>query len=213
MSFAVVGYRNWAMEIANHLLSNEVTYFTSLPSKLEIESFDLIFFVGWSEIIPIDIINTQNCICIHPSMLPQFRGGSPIQNQILTGIKESGLSFFIMDEGVDTGPIVLQLPLSLDGKIEDIFQRMTIISSVGISLLINQFENEGMLSCVKQDESKASFYKRRKPEESEILPSDFLEFTADQLRDKVLCLRDPYPNAFVTCSDGRKLIIKDVSIE
>ena len=64
-----------------------------------------------------------------------------------------------------------------------------------------------------QDESKATFFKRRTPKESEIKIDDFEKFSAKQLYNKVRSLQDPYPNAFVTCKDNKKLFLKVVEYE
>ena len=59
---------------------------------------------------------------LHPSPLPKYRGGSPIQNQIIDGKLHSAVTIFLMDNGIDTGPIAEQKYLSLEGTIEKIFQ-------------------------------------------------------------------------------------------
>ena len=66
---------------------------------------DLVLFYGWSDIIASEIISEYSCLMLHPSPLPKYRGGSPIQNQIINGEVDSAVSIFLMDEGIDTGPI------------------------------------------------------------------------------------------------------------
>ncbi|SVE63951.1 uncharacterized protein METZ01_LOCUS516805, partial [marine metagenome] len=55
---------------------------------------DIILFYGWSWIISETIVNTYKCIMLHPSKLPKYRGGSPIQNQIIDGEIESAVTLF-----------------------------------------------------------------------------------------------------------------------
>ena len=74
-----------------------------------------IFFPDWSWMVPRDIVNNFQCVCIHESDLPKFRGGSPIQNQIIRGIKKTKSTAFLMTEGLDKGDILLQKNLSLNG--------------------------------------------------------------------------------------------------
>ena len=69
------------------------------------------------------------------------------------------------------------------------------------------------LDLQKQDHNEATLYKRRKPEESEIFIEDFNTLTAEQIHDKIRCLQDPYPNAFITCKDGTKLYLKKSDYE
>ena len=111
MNIVCVGYRDWAIQIYNKLKKNQSHNFLIIKSKKEFEidkilSFDpdIILFYGWSWKISNRLIQKYNCIMLHPSPLPKYRGGSPIQNQIINDETESAISLFIMDEGMDTGP-------------------------------------------------------------------------------------------------------------
>ena len=64
-----------------------------------------------------------------------------------------------------------------------------------------------VLKGTKQDESEATYCKRRKPEESEITIDEIMNKSAHELYDKVRMLNDPYPNAFIRCKNGDKLFI------
>ena len=86
-----VGYRDWAIEIYEKLSTDlSGVTFVIIKSESEFDDFDLfefcpdiILFYGWSSIIPNEIIDKYKCLMLHPSALPKFRGGSPIQNQII----------------------------------------------------------------------------------------------------------------------------------
>ena len=76
--------------------------------RLLIESYkpDTLVFVGWSWMIPKDIVDKYTCLCLHPSALPKFKGGTPIQNQLLYQAMNCGTTLFQMtNKGIDTGPI------------------------------------------------------------------------------------------------------------
>ena len=79
---------------------------------LKNNQIDIVFIYGWSWIISNKIIDKFLCICLHPSKLPLFRGGSPIQNQILRGINKSAVSIFKMNKYIDRGDIFMQKELS-----------------------------------------------------------------------------------------------------
>ena len=66
-------------------------------------------------ILPVEIIDgpKHKSLCFHPSLLPRFRGGAALAWQIIEGEKESGVTVFQPDAGVDTGPIILQEPIPL----------------------------------------------------------------------------------------------------
>ena len=75
--------------------------------------------------MPPTVIENFICLCLHPSKLPQFRGGSPIQNQVLNGVTDSAVSVIRMSKIFDAGPLYKQESLSLTGTIDEILIRMT----------------------------------------------------------------------------------------
>ena len=92
MKIACVGYRDWALNIYKKLLDafpehefllqdSKVNY-----SEEEIHKFkpDYILFYGWSDFVNTELLTAFDCLMLHPSPLPKYRGGSPIQNQILS---------------------------------------------------------------------------------------------------------------------------------
>ena len=213
-------YRDWGKDIhqySNHFIKEEMSNLldengmdlcTSQKDldQLDTSKYDLLFFIGWSEIIPEKLTKKRNCICLHPSKLPQYRGGSPIQNQIIDGIKESAITFFIMDEGLDTGNILHQVPLSLEGDLKDIFSRIINSSYYVIANIIYDLKSKGTLNSYPQKEILKP-KKRRTPKMSEITLKELSQSTAEDLHNKIRCLQDPYPNAYITCKDGTKLYI------
>ena len=113
MRIACIGYRDWALDIYRNL-ENELHEHEFLFQLSEQEfcgdaiaefSPDLILFYGWSKIIPDNLVAKYNCLMLHPSPLPRYRGGSPLQNQIIRGETKSAVTIFLMDQGIDTGPI------------------------------------------------------------------------------------------------------------
>jgi methionyl-tRNA formyltransferase len=209
MKIWICAYRDWALEVYESLIftNYQVELISSkeqFDSKYkEFKEDDVVFFIGWSWILPNDIVSKYNCICLHPSPLPKYRGGSPLQHQIINGEKESAVTFFRMTNKLDAGPILYQQKFSLDGDLININTRIKDLAIEGILNILSQSYKE-----IIQDESKSTFYRRRKPEESEITISDFQTNSAKQLHDKIRCLQDPYPNAFIICGDGKKLYIQ-----
>ena len=198
----ICGYRDWAHDLfvnVDRCVIDNCVYVDDkdiLDTMIDEYEPKFIFFIGWSWIIKDDIINNYPCICLHPSPLPKYRGGSPMQHQIINGEKTSAVTLFEMDEGIDTGDILYQKEFSLDGDLDDIYRRVSDIGTDGvIEILEDGYQNQ-----IKQNEEEATFYKRRKPSMSEIKIDDISNFTASQLHDKVRALQDPYPNAFITCS-------------
>lgn len=206
-------YRDWAKELSDDLienLSDEYEFYTARHNS-ELEAlhsairFDLIFFIGWSSIVKKEIVRS-NCICMHPSPLPKYRGGSPIQNQIINGEQESSVTFFQMTEKLDDGPIISQTVFSLKGTLNDILNRIKDACAQSIPAILNDFfKNE--LHLADQDHDKATYFKRLTPDQSEIKITDFEKFPASYFYNKIRMLQDPYPNAYIICKDNTQLFI------
>ena len=214
MKIACVGYRDWAISIYEQLekeLQYEFLIFRSKNEfkKTQLISFkpDMILFYGWSWIIESDLIENYKCIMLHPSPLPKYRGGSPIQNQIINNEQKSAVTLFIMDSGIDTGPIIAQKEYSLKGNLNQILNR---IKKIGF-LLTKMIINDG-LNPIPQDDSLSTYYNRRKPEESEISVEEIINESSEYLYNKIRMLQDPYPNAYIRTKDGKKLFITEARV-
>ena len=220
INILICGYRDWSynlyMDVRTEFIKNIPSHHAvyvddkdSLDKNIEQYKPKYIFFIGWSWIVKDDIINNYPCICLHPSPLPKYRGGSPMQHQIINGERTSAVTLFQMDDGIDTGGILYQKEFSLDGELDDIYKRVSDIGANGVLKIVK----DGYKNQIKQNEKEATFYKRRKPSMSEIKIEDLDSFTAKELHDKVRALQDPYPNAFITCKDGTKLYITGTHYE
>ncbi len=215
MRIACVGYRGWALNIYDKLQCEFPDYKFLMQlskndfSEVQIEKFqpDLILFYGWSEIIASNLIGSGKCLMLHPSPLPKYRGGSPIQNQIINGEIHSAVTIFLMDNGIDTGPVAKQKYLSLEGTLDEIFKR---IEFIGFELTRDIFIRG--LNLHDQNNEEATYYRRRTPEQSEVTGEELETQTAEYLYNKIRMLQDPYPNAFIKTIDGKKLIIKGAQI-
>jgi len=199
-------YRDWAKRLVDGL-DIPFKYINPDNSYDNIDKMqpDLIFFIGWSHIVPDEIIKKYKCICLHPSPLPKYRGGSPIQNQIINGEKKSAVTLFYMNDKLDGGDILYQSEISLDGELDDIFDRIIKHGRVGIEMLINS--SDISVFRIPQKLEDGFVCKRRKPEDSEIKISDLINSTPEELYNKIRALNDPYPNAFIRCKNDEKLYI------
>ncbi len=210
MRIACVGYRSWALNIYDSLAENSDHVFLIIRSQAQykeevLRDFrpDFILFYGWSWYISEQLLQDFKCLMLHPSPLPRYRGGSPIQNQIIAGEKDSKVSIFLMNSEIDAGDIVAQDFLSLEGSLTEILSR---IEDVGTSLTSSIIESN--FRPVPQDHSMATYCKRRSPEDSEITIDEIRDGKAEYLFNKIRMLADPYPNAFVRTADGKRLVIK-----
>lgn len=167
-------------------------YFASTPDELNslLEKIfpKYIFFLHWRWIVPKDVTLKYECVCFHMTDLPYGRGGSPLQNLIVRGHKESVLTALKMDEGVDTGPIYSKKKLDISGSASEIYQRC---SELSWEMALDIIDSELL---PKRQEGEAVIFKRRKPDESEI-PK---ELSLEQVYDYIRMLDAPgYPHAFI----------------
>ncbi|MDO9544681.1 MAG: methionyl-tRNA formyltransferase [Synergistaceae bacterium] len=79
---------------------------------------DLILVIDFGHMIkePLLSMAPLGCINIHPSMLPAYRGSAPVQRAIMDGLKETGVTIFRLDEGMDSGPILSQIPVIISDE-------------------------------------------------------------------------------------------------
>lgn len=193
MTYVICAHRKYALDLYRQLAKKYKFVLIRDKQKLTYKNIkklnpEIIFFPDWSWIVPTEILTDYKCVCFHESNLPKFRGGSPIQNQIVRGVKKTKTTAFIMTEKLDAGDMLLQQNLSLAGSIDDIFSRMQKNDyEMIIKIIAGKYK-------VKKQRGKPTFYKRRKPEESEL---KHLNFSKSYLYDFIRMLGDPYPNAFI----------------
>lgn len=218
INVVLCGYRQWAIdtfkEIQNHprinvkhiVLSKE--HFIETFRSICPNDVDIVILLGWSWYVNTDILTNFKCVGIHPSDLPSFRGGSPIQNQIIRGISKTKASLMSLSDRMDEGDVWLKKDLDLTGdSIEEIFANLVECST----LLLNEFfDNYSEISPEKQVIANGSYFKRRLPDDSKLLPSDFVERSPKELYNFIRCLTDPYPNAYLEDSEGNRLIFTGV---
>lgn len=171
--------------------------------RLRQQNIDWLFIIGWSQIAKLELLNTPNlgCIGIHPTLLPVGRGRAAVPWAILKGLGETGVTMFKLDEGVDTGPIIGQVKISLskDETATTLYSRVnqahvTLISKYWNLIIKNKAE------MIIQNEVDATEWPGRKPEDGEI----FNSMTMDEADKFVRAVTHPYPGAFY--KDGDRTI-------
>lgn len=208
INVAFFGYREWAYRIFQNLEKVK-----SPAWKItDVSKADVVLYYGWSWKIPEEMYKNKLCLILHTSPLPKYRGGSPLQHQIINGEEYSAITILKVEEKIDTGDIYEQEGISLKGSLNDIFDR---IVEKGTKSTINVLYElaTNATHCFPQDDSQATTYKRRKPEQSEITLLDFETKPAKRLYDFIRCLADPYPNAYIKCADGKKLYLTGARID
>lgn len=127
---------------------------------------DIIVVVAYGFIVPANILESKKygCLNIHPSKLPRYRGAAPLQRTIINGDKETAVCIMQMDEGLDTGDIILQQNIELDNKItlQELHDKC---AQIGADLLIETLDNIDTLPRIKQSEEGVLYAEKLSKEE------------------------------------------------
>ena len=84
-----------------------------LFSFLNSQTYDLIALAGYMRLLPKEVVNLGNIINIHPSLLPRYKGMDVIRKSYDSGESKTGVTVHVVDEGVDSGPIIAQVPVKI----------------------------------------------------------------------------------------------------
>ena len=144
------------------------------PSSSDLKDiFDFLVVVAYGKIIPKEALDSTKygAINIHPSLLPKYRGPSPIVSAILNGDTETGVTIIKIDEEMDHGPILAQEKIYLSGNelTEDLEKTLV---ELGGKLLVEVISKLPEVEEVEQDHSKATFVKKFSKADAEIKLED-----------------------------------------
>ncbi|MBO5144527.1 MAG: methionyl-tRNA formyltransferase [Lachnospiraceae bacterium] len=149
---------------------------------------DYIFMPHWSYLIPEEITDNWECVVFHMTDLPYGRGGSPLQNLIVRGHKETKISAIKVTKKLDGGPVYMKRPLSLTGSAQEIFVRC---SDTIFYDMIPGFLSEKTVPVPQEGEPVV--FKRRKPEDGQITADMELDKIYDYIR---MLDAEGYPRAY-----------------
>jgi methionyl-tRNA formyltransferase len=164
---------------------------------------DVMVVMAYGQILPRGVLEIPEiaCLNLHASLLPHWRGAAPIQAAIAAGDREIGITVMYMDEGLDTGDILLQrtidiLPADTGGALHDR------LAGVAPETLLESLDllAKGKAPRTPQDNAVATYAPKLKREDGKIDWSD----PADAIERKIRAF-DPWPGAFMTVStDGTR---------
>ena len=194
-------------------LQNNVPVYT--PKTLRDEAFmetlrelspDIIVVVAYGKILPKEVLfyPQYGSINVHVSLLPKYRGAAPMQRAIMDGEKETGVTIMYMDEGLDTGDILLveRFPIGKKDNFETVHDKS---AEIGASLLLQALDaiENGTATREKQDDTLATYAKKIEKSEAKIE----LSMSAFKL-DPIIRGLTPIPGAFVL-QNGKMLKIAE----
>lgn len=113
---------------------------------------DCIVVAAYGQILPLEVLQHAPCINLHASILPEYRGASPIQQTLLNGDSKTGVTAMLMDVGLDTGDIIKinEIDVSETEMVESLFDKLTVVAS---ELTIDVLQNFSSYPHIKQDDS------------------------------------------------------------
>lgn len=161
---------------------------------------DFIVVAAYGQILPKSVLEIAPCINLHASLLPKYRGASPIQSAIMAGEKETGVTSMLMDVGLDTGDILLMDKTSCYDKMSaELFDEL---ADMAARLSVRTLLEFNQITPQKQDDSKASECRKIK---KELGLTSFSE-SARSVYDKYRALT-PWPGIFL--QSGLKILELD----
>lgn len=172
--------------------------------------FDLFIVAAYGKIIPKAVlaIPRKGTLNVHPSLLPKYRGASPVEGAILSGEKETGVSIMLLDEEMDHGPVLMQETVSLAPLpfARDLEETLAHRGGALLARIIPLWL-EGTMKAEEQDHGKATFTKKIKKEDGLLLNTD-----SDETKWRKFRAYTPWPGIYFFMGEKR-IVVKDAMFE
>ncbi len=175
----------------------KINHINDADSIEAIRSADLdwLFIIGWSQIANSEVLASTRygVLGMHPTLLPEGRGRAAVPWAIIKGLDRTGVTMFVLDEGVDTGPLIAQVELPIAGR-EDAGSLYNRVQGAHRELMRVAWPllESGNCAPAPQDEAQATEWPGRKPEDGAIHPA----MTVGEVDRLVRGVTRPYPGAF-----------------
>lgn len=168
---------------------------------------DYLVVIAYGMILPTELLDvpTRASVNVHASLLPKYRGASPIQTALLNGDKETGLTFMKMDEGLDTGGmyVLKKIPIGLDETADSLSKKLADIGAIMLPSTLDDINDE-VLTPLEQNEENASYCTKISKKDAEIDP---VKEDADEIFNKMRAFT-PWPGIFMMFKEKRLKILK-----
>src|SRR3989344_1484516 len=170
------------------------------------------FFVvaAYAKIIPREVLSAARlgAIGVHPSLLPKYRGASPIQSALLASEEDSGVTCYLLDEKMDSGPILGQRKLGVKNMgYEEAEEKLGALGGEMLTALVPKFM-KGELIAEPQDSAAATFTKKFTTEDGFVAME---KSTAEEILRKIRAL-NPEPGVW-TLKEGKRVKLLDAEVK
>jgi methionyl-tRNA formyltransferase len=167
-------------DVKKYYLDNELNAPIYQPRRFKDENFDdildemdfdAIIVAAYGQILPKSVVDKYLCINLHASLLPKYRGASPIQSCLLNDDKYTGVTVMKMEEGLDSGDILGLIYLEIEPKMDVVylFDKLAILAS---EIIIDVLEDYSNILAKKQNVSEVSYCQKIKKEDGLIAFDD-----------------------------------------
>lgn len=165
---------------------------------------DVAVVVAYGLILPQKVLDTprHGCLNIHASLLPRWRGAAPIQRAIMAGDATTGVSIMQMEEGLDTGPVLLtrETPITEDDTASDLHDRL---AAIGAEAITDALARLPALTPTPQDDSRATYAEKVTKDESR---TDWTRPAAEVARH--IRGLSPFPGAWCMAGKDRLKLLR-----
>jgi methionyl-tRNA formyltransferase len=202
--------KTWAEHRGITVLQPENLRDPELAQHLKSANFALFIVAAYGKIIPPTILElpASGTLNIHPSLLPHYRGPSPLQSAILQGDQETGVSIMKLDEQMDHGPILRQESLPLSAiSFEELRDKL---AKLGAELLIKTISEyvAGKLTPHEQEHANATYTKKFTKADAEIKLRE-----APELNYRKILALNPNPGTWFVDETGTRLKVLSAHLE
>lgn len=189
--------------------SNGTNQITDYYNEILTLKPDVILVMGWYYMVPKKIrdLAKYGTWGIHASLLPKYAGGAPLVWAIINGEKETGVTLFKLDNGIDDGDIIAQqtFPILYEDSIKEVYDIATEVSK---HILVKSLLNIDNIKFSPQNKLEIKVWPQRKPEDGEIN----LNWESEKIYNFIRAQAPPYPGAFIKTIDGKKIIIEKAKL-
>lgn len=196
--------KQWAIENGIKVLQPEKLKDEGVLEEFKKLEPDYIVVASYGKILPPQVLKIPKkfALNVHPSLLPEYRGAAPVPWALINGEKETGVTIFEMDEGMDTGRILYQVKTEIkkDETAGDLLRRLSFIGAEALIKTIEGIEN-GSITPREQDHSRATYAPMLKKEDGLIR----WELSAEEINNRIRGM-NPWPGCY-TYWNGKLLKI------
>lgn len=206
--------KEWALARDIDVVTPQTLKDSDFAAELRNTEWDFFVTAAYGKLIPKEILDIprKGSLNVHPSLLPKFRGPSPVLSAILADARETGVTIMLMDESMDTGPILSQARIEIEREDWPMHGSMLedLLSTEGGNLLAEVIPQwmAGTIQPEKQNDAEATYSKKFTPEDARI------NLTDDPYQN-LLKIRafDKNPRAHTIEERGTRLIITEAHIQ